>query len=103
MQLPRHLCCGAVDAAIDLGRGRAIRRQAHCRDEGQATTERAPILAGRDARIRYRVLRTAGVYRLDMTETVIEKLGTTESTTLTIKREEDGKIRVCSRAKCLRF
>ena len=33
---------------------------------------------------------------VDTTETVLEKLGTTESTTLNVKRETDGKIRVTS-------
>jgi hypothetical protein len=31
-----------------------------------------------------------------MTETVLEKLGTTESTTLALKRQDGGKIRVTS-------
>jgi hypothetical protein len=34
--------------------------------------------------------------RKDQMETVLEKLGTTESTTLALKREEGGKIRVTS-------
>jgi hypothetical protein len=33
-------------------------------------------------------------FRLDMTESVLEKLGTTESTTLSIARETGGKIRL---------
>jgi hypothetical protein len=40
--------------------------------------------------------RSAGVYRLDMTEIVLEKLGTTESVSLQLKREEGGKIPVAS-------
>ena len=31
-----------------------------------------------------------------MTESVLERLGTTESTTLVVKREDDGKIRITS-------
>jgi hypothetical protein len=34
--------------------------------------------------------------RVDMTESVPERLGTTERTTLAIKREDSGKIRVAS-------
>jgi hypothetical protein len=37
-----------------------------------------------------------GVSGAEMTESVLERLGTTESTTLVLTRETDGKIRVAS-------
>ena len=36
------------------------------------------------------------IMRVDKPEKVLERLGTTESTTLTLKREDGGKIRVTS-------
>jgi hypothetical protein len=41
-------------------------------------------------------IRTATFGGVDNVETVLEKLGTTESTTLAVRREESVKIRVAS-------
>ena len=43
-----HLCRGVVAVAINRGGGSAICRQAGCRDEGQATSERPAVLADRE-------------------------------------------------------
>jgi hypothetical protein len=54
----------------------------------QSSDHRQPAAAQRNLKL--------GVLRADMTEKVLEKLGSTESTTLALTRETDGKIRVAS-------
>ena len=46
--IPVMFVVGLLLMPSSVGGGSAIRRQAHCRDEGQATSQRPAVLAGRE-------------------------------------------------------